>query len=129
LARDPRFQRNKQRVENRAELVPVLEALLAAHDGAYWSDVLEKVGVGCGPVNDVAQVLADPQVQHRGLRIDVEHPLAGSMPMIANPLRFSAAGMEYSAPPTLGQHNREILRGLLGLTETEVEDLAADGVI
>ena len=129
LAKDPRFERNSLRVANRAELVPVLEGLLAVHDGAHWSEVLEDAGVGCGPINDLAQVLADPHVQHRGLRRDVPHPLAGSMPMIANPMRFSAAEIAHEAPPTLGQHTREVLKDLLGLGNAEVDELAKREVV
>jgi crotonobetainyl-CoA:carnitine CoA-transferase CaiB-like acyl-CoA transferase len=125
LAADARFRTNAQRVANRAQLVPLLEALLAAQDGAHWAEALERVGVGCGPINDVAQVLDDPHVRQRGLRIDVPHPLAGSMPMIASPMRFSAAEVAHVAPPTLGQHTREVLQDLLGLGDTELDDLAA----
>jgi len=128
LATDPRFATNSQRVANRAELVPALEALLAAHDGAYWAEAMESAGVGCGPINDLAQVLADPQVQHRQLRIDVPHALAGSMPMIVNPMRFSEAEVPHVAPPTLGQHTREVLQGLLGVSDAELEALASSAV-
>jgi crotonobetainyl-CoA:carnitine CoA-transferase CaiB-like acyl-CoA transferase len=128
LATDPRFATNAQRVANRAELVPALEGLLAAHDGAYWAEAMESAGVGCGPINDLAQVLADPQVQHRQLRIDVPHALAGSMPMIVNPMRFSEAEVPHAAPPTLGQHTREVLQGLLGVSDAELDALASGEV-
>lgn len=124
LAADPRFHTNAQRVANRAQLVPLLEALLAAHDGAHWAEALENAGVGCGPINDLAQVLDDRHVRHRGLRIDVPHPLAGSMPMIVNPMRFSDMEVPHVAPPTLGQHTRVVLKTLLGLGEAELDDLA-----
>ena len=129
LAADSRFSTNVQRVAHRTELVPLLEALLMAHDGDHWAEAMESAGVGCGPINDVAQVLADPQVRHRRLRIDVPHPLAGSMPMIVNPMRFSEAEVPHAAPPTLGQHTREVLQGLLGLADTELAELASRAVI
>jgi crotonobetainyl-CoA:carnitine CoA-transferase CaiB-like acyl-CoA transferase len=124
LALDPRFATNVQRVANRAQLVPLLESLLAAHDGAHWAKAMEDAGVGCGPINDLAQVLQDPQVRERRLRIDVPHPLGGSMPMIVNPMRFSDAEVPHVAPPTLGQHTRVVLKTLLGLDEAELDDLA-----
>lgn len=129
LAADARFRTNAQRVANRQQLIPALEALLAAHDGAHWSEALENVGVGCGPINDAAQALADPQVMHRGMQIEVPHPVAGRMPMIANPMRFSGAELAHVAPPTLGQHNREVLQGLLGLDDDELADLAARQIV
>ncbi|WP_418319773.1 CaiB/BaiF CoA transferase family protein [Piscinibacter sakaiensis] len=129
LATDPRFCTNAQRLANREQLIGALEALLAAHDGAYWADAMEEAGVGCGPINDLAQVLADPQVQHRHLRIDVPHPLAGSMPMIVSPMRFSEAEAVHAAPPTLGQHTREVLQGLLGMADAELDALASNQII
>jgi crotonobetainyl-CoA:carnitine CoA-transferase CaiB-like acyl-CoA transferase len=66
---------------------------------------------------------------HRGMQIEVPHPVAGRMPMIANPMRFSGAELAHVAPPTLGQHNREVLQGLLGLDDDELADLAARQVV
>lgn len=129
LATDPRYRSNAQRVANRQQLVAALEELLAAHDGVHWSEALENVGVGCGRINDAAQALADPQAVHRGLHIEVPHPVAGRMPMIANPMRFSATELPHAAPPTLGQHNREVLQGLLGLDDDELAALAARQVV
>ena len=129
LAKDERFSKNVKRLENRDLLVSILEELLSREDGAYWSNTLENAGVGCGPINDVAQALADPQVRHRGMQMEVPHPLSGSMPMIANPMRFSDATIRHETPPTLGQHNREILQGLLGLSDPDMADLATRGII
>ncbi len=129
LAKDERFSKNVKRLENRDLLVSILEELLSREDGAYWSNALENAGVGCGPINDVAQALADPQVRHRGMQMEVPHPLSGSMPMIANPMRFSDATIRHETPPTLGQHNREILQGLLGLSDPDMADLSARGII
>lgn len=129
LAEDERFSKNVKRLENRDLLVSILEELLSREDGAYWSNAMENVGVGCGPINDVAQALADPQVRHRRMQMEVPHPLSGTTPLIANPMRFSDATIDHQAPPTLGQHNQEILQGLLGLSDPDIADLAARGII
>ncbi|TAK68737.1 MAG: CoA transferase [Betaproteobacteria bacterium] len=129
LAEDERFSKNVKRLENRDLLVSILEELLGREDGAYWSNAMENVGVGCGPINDLAQALADPQVRHRRMQMEVPHPLSGTTPLIANPMRFSDATIDHQAPPTLGQHNREILQGLLGLSDLDMADLAARGII
>ncbi len=129
LAEDERFSKNVKRLENRDLLVSILEELLGREDGAYWSNAMENVGVGCGPINDLAQALADPQVRHRRMQMEVPHPLSGTTPLIANPMRFSDATIDHQAPPTLGQHNREILQGLLGLSDLDMADLAARAII
>ncbi len=84
----------------------------------------------CGPINDLAQVFEDPQVRHRGLRVEVPHPLAGTVPMVASPIRLSATPITYETPPpTLGQHTREVLVETLGIEEAEVVALRERGVI
>jgi len=83
-----------------------------------------------GPINDIAQVFDEPQVKARGVRIELEHPVAGMLPMVASPMRFSATPLEYRrAPPLLGQHTDEVLREVLGRSETEISRLRAEGVI
>jgi crotonobetainyl-CoA:carnitine CoA-transferase CaiB-like acyl-CoA transferase len=80
-------------------------------------------------VNNIGQVFADAQVQHRGMRIELDHPLAGKAPLTASTMRFSGTPVEYGlAPPLLGQHTREILCELLGRDEEAVEDMMARGV-
>lgn len=129
LAHDPRFATNSCRVVNREALIPVIREILARQPKAWWQDRLEAAGVACGPINDFHEVFEDPQVRHRGLRLDLPHP-QGSAPSVASPLRLSETPVSYrSAPPLLGQHTREVLQGLLGLPPGAVEALAADGVI
>jgi crotonobetainyl-CoA:carnitine CoA-transferase CaiB-like acyl-CoA transferase len=130
LASDPRFASNAARVENRASLVPTLEALLARRSSAEWIAALEPAGVPCGPINDLAEVFADPQVVHRGLRIEVPHPLAGTAALVASPIRLSETPVEHRvAPPLLGQHTREVLSQLLGLGKDEIDRLGRAGVV
>jgi len=130
LAADARFTRNEGRVAHRAELLPLLEALFRSRTSAEWLRVLEPAGVPCGPINDLAQAFADPQVQHRGMRQEAEHPLAGRVALASSPIRLSGTPLDPpGAPPTLGQHTREVLTGLLGLPEEEVARLRRAGVV
>ncbi len=130
LAEDPRFFGNGKRVENRAELTRLLQAVFARRNTREWVELLEAAGVPNGPINDVAQVFEEPQVKARGIKVELEHPVAGKLPTVANPMRFSATPLEYElAPPLLGQHTEEILRGLLQLDDTAIARLRADGTI
>jgi crotonobetainyl-CoA:carnitine CoA-transferase CaiB-like acyl-CoA transferase len=130
LAEDPRFATNGARVENRAEMTRLLAQVFAQRTTREWVDALEAAGVPNGPINDVAQVFQEPQVKARGVKIELEHPVAGKLPLVASPMRFSGTPLEHSlAPPTLGQHTDEILREVLKLGEPEIARLRADGVI
>ncbi|CUW40972.1 putative acyl-CoA-transferase, NAD(P)-binding [Magnetospirillum sp. XM-1] len=130
LGTDPRYAANAERVRNRAELVPVLESLLASRPSAEWIKTLEAAGVPCGPINDLGGVFADPQVIHRGLKTRVEHPLAGGVDLVANPIRFDGAqAVSDRAPPLLGGDTAQVLSGWLDLDEEEMAGLRASGVI
>jgi crotonobetainyl-CoA:carnitine CoA-transferase CaiB-like acyl-CoA transferase len=130
LASDARFASNGKRVENRAELTRLLGEVFAKRTTAEWVDILEKAGVPNGPINDIAQVYEEPQVKARGIRVDLDHPVAGKLPTVASPMRFSATPVEYrQAPPVLGQHTDEVLRELLGKTGAQLEALRAAKVI
>ena len=132
LAADPRFATNKLRVANRDELVPQIEAATRAHPTTHWLEGLAKVGVPCGPVNDLAQVFSDPQFLHRGMQISMEHPLAGSgeVDLIGNPVKLSKTPVSYRrAPPTLGQHTDEVLAEVLDIDAARLAQLKDDQVI
>jgi glutaryl-CoA transferase len=130
LADDPRFATNGKRVENRAELTRLLAQVFAQRATREWVAVLETAGVPNGPINDVAQVFEEPQVKARGVKIELEHPVAGRLPLVASPMRFSATPVEHRlAPPVLGQHTDEVLRGLLQLSDADIARLRADGVV
>ncbi len=130
LADDARFASNRARVENRAGLIPLLEPLMKRRTTREWIEALEAAGVPCGPINRLDEVFADPQVRHRGLRLEMAHPAAGRVPLVASPLRFSTTPVDYRLPPPLlGQHNEEILRGLLGRSAEELVRLRSQGVI
>jgi len=130
LADDARFASNGKRVENRTELTRLLQALFAKKTTREWVELLEAAGVANGPINDVAQVFEEPQVKARGVRIELEHAVAGKLPLVASPMRFSATPLEYRlAPPVLGEHTDETLRSVLKLGDAEIARLRAEGVI
>ena len=130
LADDPRFASNGKRVENRVELTRLLQAIFLTKTTRAWVELLDAAGVANGPINDVAQVFQEPQVKARGVKIELEHPVAGKLPLVASPMRFSETPLEHRlAPPVLGQHTEEILREVLRLSDGEIARLRADGVI
>lgn len=130
LADDPRFVTNKARVAHRAELIPLLRQATVFKTTAQWIELLEKAGVPCGPINDLQQVFADPQVKARGLRLDLPNGLGSLTPQVASPLRLSATPVAYrSAPPLLGQHTDSLLQRLLGMSETQIAELREAGVL
>ncbi len=112
-AQDERFATNPQRVKHRAELIPLLRQTTVLRTTAEWVGALEQADVPCGPVNRLDQVFADPQVQARGIHVDLPHPL-GTVATVASPVRLSATPVQYRmAPPLLGQHTDDVLRDWL----------------
>ena len=130
LATDPRYATNAARVAHRAELVPRLQQRLATRPAAEWLAALDAVQVPCNPVNRIDQVFDDAQVQARGLRIGLPHASGREVPMVRNPLKFSATPLCYErAAPVLGEHTREVLGTVLGLDAAGIDALQADGVV
>jgi crotonobetainyl-CoA:carnitine CoA-transferase CaiB-like acyl-CoA transferase len=115
LGEDPRFVDNAARLANREACVDAIAPAIQRKTTAEWIATLEPLGVPCGPINHLDEVYADPQVQHRGLKIDVPHPLAGTVPLVANPIKYSRTPIAYDMPPPLlGQHTDEVLSQFLG---------------
>jgi len=130
LATDPRFATNGKRVENRAELTRLLGDIFRQRTKKEWVELLEAAGVPNGPINDIAQVFAEPQVVARGVKVEVSHPVAGRLPMVASPMRFSGTPLEHKTPPPLlGQHTEEVLSALLGKDAAEIARLRERGTI
>jgi crotonobetainyl-CoA:carnitine CoA-transferase CaiB-like acyl-CoA transferase len=130
LAEDSRFATNGKRVENRKELTRLLAQVFAGRGTDEWVQLLEAAGVPNGPINNIAQVFADPQVKARGVQIELEHASGARLPLVASPMRFSETQIDYRlAPPLLGQHTEEVLSGLLGKSDAEIAQLRSAGVI
>jgi len=129
-ARDPRYATNAARVRNRGELVPLIEGAMRTRTQRDWLEALEAVDVPCGPINTLDQVFADPQALARALRVDLPHPLAGSVPQVRAPLKFSATPLDAAqAPPLLGADTADVLGRELGLSAERIAALAAAGVV
>ena len=113
---DPKFATNQARIIHRAELIPLLEAIMAGGERDDWIAKLEAVGVPCGPIQTIDQVFAHPQVIARDIWKNIPHPTGGSSPTTASPMNFSATPVQYRrAAPTLGQHTDEVLSEILGI--------------
>lgn len=129
-ADDARYRSNPDRVAHRDALVAAIAAVTALEPMAHWVARLEAVQVPCGPVNNMAQVFADTQVQARGLKQQAPHALAGEAPFVASPIRLSETPVQYRrAAPVLGEHTQDVLRELLGLDAEQLNTYAAQGVI
>lgn len=129
-ANDGRFSTNTCRVENREQLIPLLDELFSQDDIAHWLSILESAGVPCGPINAIDQLMVDPQVQARGMVIDVPHPTAGAVKMVASPLKIPTAPVDVRLPPPiLGEHTSQVLYELIGMDAGAVDALRKSGVV
>jgi glutaryl-CoA transferase len=129
-AEDMRFKTNSSRVKNRHVLVPLLEQLFCQHEIAYWLSILEQVGVPCGAINSIDQILADSQVLERDMVVQVPHPSSGSIRMVASPIKVPTSPTSIRLPPPrLGEHTEEILHDLLGFDQKMIGELRATSII
>jgi len=129
LSKDPRFATNAERVKHRKELAALLQRRFDRETTAHWLSRLEAEGVPAGPILTYDQVFADPQVRHREMVVEVDHPVAGQSRVLGVPIKFteSPAGIRRAAP-TLGQHTPEILK-TLGYSDDDLARLRTEGVI
>ena len=129
LQDDPRFANNHDRVENRPALTAVLNEILGRQDRAHWLARLDRAGIPCAPILNVAEALSHPQLVHRGGIVEQEHPAAGTIHSVGNPILFSQTPVSYRRPPPrLGEHTDEVLRDL-GYAEKEIGALREEGAI
>jgi crotonobetainyl-CoA:carnitine CoA-transferase CaiB-like acyl-CoA transferase len=130
LADDPRFAKNANRVEHRTALIAMLDEMFRQRDNATWLRLLNEAEVPCAPIQTIDQVFAAPQVRHRNMLVEVEHPTVGPLRMAGIPVKFSATPASVRLPPPLlGQHTEEILLSWLGMSETEIAELKANKVV
>ncbi len=124
LAVDARFLENPDRNRNREELAGLLASALARRTRAEVVGELPRLGVPAATINDIAQAFDEPQIRHRGGRIELPHSSAGTAPAVANPLHLSGTPVQYrNAPPLLGEHTEEVLTSLLGLSSSDIDQL------
>jgi crotonobetainyl-CoA:carnitine CoA-transferase CaiB-like acyl-CoA transferase len=126
---DPRFATNSDRLAHRDELTALVQDILAGREADYWLEALREAQIPSGPINSVPETLAHPQLIQRGFVVEQEHPLAGLVKSLANPIHFSETPVHYrSAAPALGEHNAEILEGL-GYTVQEISQFIEKGFV
>jgi len=128
--RDPRFLTNRDRVANRAALMPLVEAELATRTTADWLARLEAEGVPAAPIQSVDRVLDDVQIRQRGMVVEMDHPVHGRVPTLGTPLKVDGAmGLSVAPPPRLGEHTDRVLRELLEYPAARIAELRSTGAI
>jgi crotonobetainyl-CoA:carnitine CoA-transferase CaiB-like acyl-CoA transferase len=130
LASDERYRRSAERTRNRASLIPVIAEAMLRRTMQEWNPLLEAGNVPCGPVYDMRQVFADPQIRHRNMQVTLSHSAGVDAPGVANPIRLSDTPVRYGlAAPRLGEHSDAILKERLGLSAERITDLRARNII
>lgn len=130
LANDESYRKNTNRVKNRETLIPQLATIMKSKSTEWWLDHLNQRGIPCGPINNLDQVFSDPQVLHRGMKLDLEHPQAGSVASVKNPINLSITPPQYDQPsPLLGQHTDQVLARVLQIDHAAIENLRAQNII
>ncbi|MFC1988225.1 CaiB/BaiF CoA transferase family protein [Chloroflexota bacterium] len=129
LVTDPRFKTEKGRLDKRAELGAIVEGELRKRPRDEWIKLFEAEGLWCAPVQTYDEVCSDPQVVQNEMMMEIEHPVEGSLKVVANPVKFSKSNTDCRlSPPLLGQHTEEILTAL-GYPKKEIEELKQSGVV
>ena len=129
LGVNPLFARNRDRVNNRSQLVPILQAVMRTRTKADWLAALETAKVPCGAINNLAEVFDDPQVAARSMVTPWNHPVSPGLRLVSSPIKLSATPVRSDLPPpTLGQHTAEVLQSILGYSEDKLATLNRQGV-
>lgn len=124
LMEDPRYNSNPARVANRSLVCTTVAEIIIQQPSDYWLETLALAGVPCGPINTVDQVFDDPQVQHRGMQLELDHPISGKVNLPGNPIKFSRTPVETNkAPPMLGEDTNKVLSDILGYDAEKIADL------
>ncbi|XP_030767872.1 succinate--hydroxymethylglutarate CoA-transferase [Sitophilus oryzae] len=130
LSKNPKFETNKTRVENRDELINILSQKLSSKTNDKWKEIFSQSSFPNGPVNNLTAVFNDPHVKYTDIVKTLDHPVAGKVKVVGPPVRYSDGGNEIrSAPPILGQHTADILRDILEYGEQEINDLKNSNII
>ncbi len=130
LATDTKYMSNAARIENRQSLVDILAGKFLMQDTDHWLAEFTARGVPVGPIKNIAEIFSEPYAEERQFVRRLEHPLAGEVVTVANPVRFSKTPVQYRyAPPLLGQHTAEILADDLHYTAEEIAAFSRDGAI
>ena len=130
LTHHPKFRTNRERTQNFAELIDILQKTFLTKTYEEWEALFLKEGIPVGAVNNIGQVVEHPQVAARGSLVDIDHPSAGTVRVVGVPVRLSATPGSVRTPsPTLGQHTEQVLQQMLGKSEAEIADLRKAGVL
>lgn len=130
LAEDPQYSTNAVRVRNREELTRLLNLIFLKHTTKEWVKLLDDAGVANGPINKIEEVFREPQVQARGMQIELPHSVAGKVTLVGSPMKFSETPIKHEMPPpALGQHTDEILTQFLMKSKSEIDKLKSEGVV
>ena len=130
LLSDPRFATNPIRVQNRQLVTDTLTPVMKSKTTAEWIDALEALKIGCGPINTLEQVFADPHVQARDMVVEMAHGSGEKVKVIANPVKLSATPPSYrSAPPVLGEHTNAVLSDVLKMSASDIAALKEKGIL
>ena len=130
LGTNPLFALNRDRVKNRAQLVPILETVMRTRRKADWLAALEAAKVPCGAINNLAEVFADPQIESRSMVTRWQHPHQSDLPLVSSPIKLSATPVRRDLPPPLlGQHTDEVLRSVLNYPLEKLSELKSNKVI
>jgi len=130
LGVNPLFAKNRDRVINRGQLVPILETVMKTRSKADWLAVLEAAKVPCGAINNLAEVFADPQIAARDMVTHWQHPFKNDLPLVASPIKLSVTPVRTDLPPPLlGQNTDEVLRGVLNYSNAQLAELKQKEVI
>jgi CoA:oxalate CoA-transferase len=130
LIDDEQFNTGPRRTANHAALEPLLNSGFVKRSTAEWLDELLAVGIPCGPLNSISQVMADPQVGHREMIRQVTHHVAGTLPIANSPIRMSRSETGIKGPPPdFGADGPDVLRDLLGYDDAAIERLIGAGIL